>query len=352
MTVLANPFTQGPEAVAGKKDMYSLLRPLLFSLPPEAAHATALAALRVANRLRLLPSLASPSVTPVTVMGLKFPNRIGLAAGFDKNGVAIDACAALGFGFVEVGTVTPLPQIGNPKPRLFRLRRERVLINRMGFPNAGVAALCARLRNRSSSIACGVNIGKNAGTPLERAVDDYVRCLAAVHDLADYVAINISSPNTAQLRGLQQGGRLRELLNALLESRASMQSARRPVPLLVKLAADLSDEELREAARVARSCGIDGIVATNTTVQRTGLRSKHAAQAGGLSGPPLLQRAAHALQCIRAEVGANMCLIGVGGIQSAQDAQTLRAAGADLLQLYTGLVYRGPGLLRNASRID
>jgi dihydroorotate dehydrogenase len=326
--------------------MYRLLRPLLFSLPPEAAHAITLTALSTAARLRAVPSYAV-DCRPVSLFGLNFPNRLGVAAGLDKNGACIDGLGKLGFGFVEVGTVTPRPQPGNAKPRLFRLIEDRALINRMGFPNEGVQIVCERLRRRRFAGVCGVNIGKNADTPLEDAARDYVDCLTAVYDCADYVAINVSSPNTAGLRSLQSGDSLRGLLDAVVATRTLLERERgRHMPILVKLAADLSDADLIEATRAAVASGIDGIIATNTTLSRDGLRSNDAAQSGGLSGAPLLQRALHAVQCIRAEAGERLPIVGVGGIGSADDAIAMRSAGADLLQVYTGLIYRGPGLIR------
>jgi len=329
-------------------DLYRLARPLLFALPPEVAHALTLAGLSGAHRLGLLSNIpaAQPSA-PIVLMGLQFHNRLGVAAGLDKNGACIDSLGALGFGFVEVGTVTPQPQEGNARPRLFRLVSERALINRMGFPNRGVQALCVRLRARTYRGVCGVNIGKNASTPLDDAWHDYVDCLTAVYPYADYVAVNISSPNTAELRRLQHGELLRELLAKLLDARVDLaRSHDRHVPLLVKLTADLDETELASAARISMACGIDGLIATNTTVQRDGFQCVARMEEGGLSGALLLQRAVRAVQCLRAEVGAGFPLIGVGGIESADDAVAMRAAGADLVQVYTGLVYRGPALVR------
>ena len=278
-------------------------------------------------------------------MGLSIANRLGLAAGLDKNAVCIDALGALGFGFIEVGTVTPKPQAGNARPRLFRLIDDRALINRMGFPNDGLERIRTRLHRRRYSGICGVNIGKNALTPLEDAASDYVACLVGLYAVADYIAINISSPNTRDLRRLQQGAMLRSLLSKLLEVRAVLvRESGRHVPILIKLSADLEDDELIDAARISVACGVDGIIATNTTVRREGLVSL-IAEEGGLSGAPLLRRAIHAITCIRAETGSSYPIIGVGGIQSVTDAIAMRNAGADLLQVYTGFVYRGPNLI-------
>jgi dihydroorotate dehydrogenase len=326
--------------------MYSLIRPLLFALPPETAHAFTLGALRSLHRLGLLPKTAHRTA-PISLMGLQFANRVGLAAGLDKNGAYIDALGALGCGFIEVGTVTPHPQSGNSKPRLFRLLADRALINRMGFPNEGVHALCERLRLKQYAGICGVNIGKNAATPLTDAARDYVDCLRAVFPYADYVAVNLSSPNTTDLRRLQHGDQLRQLLDTLITTRSFLErESGRRVPILIKLTADLDAKDSLDAVRAAVTCGIDGVIATNTTVTRTGLKSVGDIPEGGLSGAPLLPRAVQALKCIRAEVGSSYPLIGVGGIQSAADAIALRNAGADLVQVYTGLVYRGPRLMR------
>jgi dihydroorotate dehydrogenase len=326
--------------------MYSLIRPLLFALPPEVAHAVTLTTLNVAARIGALPSYAAES-SPVSLFGLIFPNRVGIAAGLDKNGACIDGLGSLGVGFIEIGTVTPRPQVGNARPRLFRLIEDTALINRMGFPNEGVQIVCERLRRRKFAGVCGVNIGKNADTPLQDAARDYVDCLTAVYDCADYVAINVSSPNTAGLRSLQSGDSLRALLDAVVATRTLLERERgRHMPILVKLTADLSDADLIDATRAAIASGIDGIIATNTTVARNGLRSKHSIAEGGLSGAPLLPRALHAVQCIRAEAHSNYPIVGVGGIESAEDAVAMRMAGADLIQIYTGLVYRGPALVR------
>jgi dihydroorotate dehydrogenase len=330
-------------------DLYRYLRPLLFALPPEAAHAVTLAGLKLTHDFGLLPVVVKPASTPVSLMGLQFPNRLGLAAGLDKNAAYVDALGALGFGFIEVGTVTPKPQRGNPRPRLFRLAEDCALINRMGFPNDGIAKVCARLSKRhygrSTAGICGVNIGKNAVTPLPDAASDYVAGLIATYAFADYVAINISSPNTSELRRLQRGELLQSLLAALQEARLVLtREFGRHVPILVKLTADLDDTELSDATRVVVESGIDGIIATNTTVNRDGIKYR-GREEGGLSGAPLFSRALHAVQCIRTAAGATFPIIGVGGIDSVADAEAMRVAGADLIQVYTGLVYRGPTLV-------
>lgn len=328
-------------------DPYSLVRPILFALPPEAAHSVTLSMLRVAHRTGLLTAMRKvPIALPVTLMGLTFPNRLGIAAGLDKSATCIDALGALGFGFIEVGTVTPRPQVGNRRPRLFRLTEDCALINRMGFPNDGAVAIRSRLRRRKYAGVCGVNIGKNAERPLSEAASDYVSCLELLYADADYFAVNISSPNTFELRQLQQADRLRQLVDALLEARYRQQRlCERHVPILVKLASDLGSGDLALAARIVKEGGIDGLIASNTTLSRDDVLDSRRTEVGGLSGAPLLDRALSAARCIRAEVGGGYPIIGVGGIDSAGDAQAMRAAGADLLQIYSGLVYRGPALV-------
>jgi dihydroorotate dehydrogenase len=335
--------------------MYALARAALFALNAEAAHRLTLAGLRAAHRVGMLRLLGTvPPAPPVELMGLSFANRIGLAAGFDKNAACVDAMGALGFGFIEVGTLTPKGQPGNPKPRVFRLPKVRAVINRMGFPNDGVAAAIGHLRKRCYPGVCGVNIGKNAATPLEEATGDYVTALQAVYEYADYVAINISSPNTQGLRQLQQGEQLRPLLLALLATRAEL--AERigwRVPLVVKLSPDLSTDELADTAQVIRELSLDGVIATNTTLDRAAVAGlRHAQRPGGLSGEPLRARALAVVRQLRALLGPEMPLIGVGGISSAADAAAMLGAGADLIQIYTGLIYRGPGLVRELVAAD
>ena len=329
--------------------MYALARSLLFALDAERAHGLTLAGLRVGHRLGLLRiAAAAQPAQPLELMGLTFANRIGLAAGFDKNACCIDAMGALGFGFVEVGTLTPRGQAGNPRPRVFRLPKARAVINGMGFPNEGVAAAVVRLRRRLYTGVCGVNIGKNAATALEQATGDYVAALQAVYEYADYVTVNISSPNTQGLRLLQQGEQLRPLLQALLEVRAQLaQRVGWKVPLVVKLSPDLAPDDLAATAQVIRELSLDGVIATNTTLDRTGVAGlPHAGRPGGLSGAPLHSRSVAVVRELRALLGPDMPLIGVGGISSAADAAAMLAAGADLIQIYTGLIYRGPGLVR------
>ncbi len=332
--------------------IYGLAREALFALDAEHAHDLTIGAFARFPRLATAPFRGAVQNEPVELMGLKLRNRIGLAAGLDKNGECIEAWDRLGFGFVEVGTVTPRPQPGNPKPRLFRLPEHQALINRLGFNNKGVDHLVARVRASRFTTVLGINIGKNADTPVEAAADDYEACLRKVHRWAGYVTVNISSPNTKNLRDLQDAERLRGLLQRLARVRAELahQEGRR-APMLVKLAPDLEPAELRRIAAQARVSGVDGLIATNTTVQRPGLGgARHAGEAGGLSGAPLKPLALKALQVLRRELGRDFPLVGVGGILCGEDAAERRAAGADLVQIYTGFIYRGPELVGECSR--
>ncbi|HVW69508.1 MAG TPA: quinone-dependent dihydroorotate dehydrogenase [Steroidobacteraceae bacterium] len=330
--------------------IYQAARPALFLLPPEKAHALTLNAVRLLGTCA--PRRPAAASTPVHAFGLEFPNRIGLAAGFDKNGMAVDGWFALGFGHVEVGTVTPRPQPGNPLPRVFRLPAANAVINRMGFPNDGAERIVARLRARKSAGVLGVNIGKNATTPLERAIDDYVACLRTVYPVADYITVNVSSPNTAGLRSLQDAGHLVPLLTGVLEEARALEKIHsRHVPLLVKLSPDMAEAELRKTAAAAASVPVAGIIATNTTLSREAVTGQpHAQEAGGLSGRPLFAKSTAAIRILRETLGPSMPLIGVGGVSSGADAQALRRAGADLVQIYTGLIYRGPGLACEIAR--
>ena len=325
--------------------IYQLARPALFRLPPEKAHTFTLNAVRMLGRVKPRPRETEP---PIRAMGLTFGNRVGLAAGFDKNGVAVDGWFSLGFGHVEIGTVTPKPQAGNPLPRVFRLPEHQGVINRMGFPNDGAERVVARLRARRTSGVVGVNIGKNAVTPLDRAIDDSIFCLRAVFTVADYVTVNVSSPNTAGLRSLQDVDHLVPLLTGILEeSRVLERRHSRRVPLLVKLSPDLTEAELRKSATAAASVPVAGIIATNTTITRESV-SGHpvGSESGGLSGRPLFAKSCAAVRVLRETVGPSLPIIGVGGVASAADARQLRQAGADLIQLYTGMIYQGPRLVR------
>ena len=335
----------------------SFIRPLLFYLPPEAAHRWTMAALRVFSILPFGPAVVKffsgkvPHSEPLVVSGLAFPNPVGLAAGLDKDAEAVAALGALGFGFVEVGTLTPKPQPGNPQPRLFRLPKDRGLINRMGFNNHGVVAAAQRLKNRPAGLVVGGNIGKNKDTPNELAAQDYVLSLRALHPVVDFFTVNISSPNTPGLRALQSLEPLRELMREVLEERDRHQPRR---PVWVKLAPDLTNEELVDTAQLIVSAGADGIIATNTTLSRSGLGTDpvkvEQMGAGGLSGAPLRQRSTDVIRVLRGAVGPDFPLIAVGGVLSGQDAREKKEAGATLVQVYTGLIYEGPQLVHDCIR--
>jgi len=332
--------------------LYRLARTALFQLDPEAAHDLALKSLSALGPAASLLGAGAGGQESVSVMGLTFPNPVGLAAGLDKNGAYIDALAALGFGFIEVGTVTPRPQPGNPKPRMFRLEEHEALINRLGFNNEGVEKLLRNVERASFRGILGINIGKNLDTPIERAADDYVLGLDAVYDRASYVTVNISSPNTKNLRDLQSSEKLDELLGAIMTRRAQLAQrygARKPIAL--KVAPDLDDSQVEAIATLAVKHGIDALIATNTTVAREGVTGhRHALQAGGLSGRPLFPVATRILASFRDRLGGRLPLIGVGGILSGDDARDKIAAGASLVQVYTGFIYRGPDLIAQARR--
>ena len=329
--------------------MYFLARPFLFGLDAERAHALGLSALEAAYRSGMNPLLArKPQPLPTRVFGLQFPNPVGLAAGLDKNGAHVDALLALGFGFVEVGTVTPRPQAGNPKPRMFRLPEHQAIINRLGFNNDGVDALVANVsRARRKGGLLGINIGKNKDTPNESAANDYLLCLERVYPLADYVTVNISSPNTAGLRELQEEQALRQLLGALREAQEKLGARHgKRVPMLVKIAPDLSDDDIDAASRVLTDMQVDGVVATNTTISRLAVEENPLSrEPGGLSGEPLMHKSTAVLRMLRTRLPETIPLVGVGGIMGGPDAVQKTAAGAALVQIYTGLVYRGPKLV-------
>ena len=330
--------------------LYRLTRPLLFALDAERAHDAGFAALEIARRCGIAGILYGNRVpaSPRRIMGLDFPNPVGLAAGLDKNGAHVAALSQLGFGFVEIGTVTPRPQPGNPRPRLFRIPRAQALINRMGFNNVGVDALLQNLRGSPYRGVLGINIGKNFDTPIERAVDDYLYCLRKVYAHASYVAINVSSPNTQNLRSLQQASALEKLLAALAAERERLAREHgRRVPLAVKIAPDLQQGEFGDIAALLIAHGIDAAIATNTTVSRTGVENlPHGRESGGLSGAPLRKRSTDAIAALAAALGGRLPIIGVGGILRGEDAIEKIRAGADLVQVYTGLIYRGPELVR------
>ena len=335
---------------------YALTRPFLFGLDPEQAHDLTLGTLARIQHTPLVCGVAQARVNdPVTVAGLKFPNRIGLAAGLDKNGRCIDGLGAMGFGFIEVGTVTPKAQSGNPKPRMFRLPAAQALINRLGFNNDGLETFVANVQRanfRKRGGILGLNIGKNATTPIERAVDDYLLCLDGVYPHADYVTVNISSPNTQNLRALQSDAALDALLSAVQERKLQLaQRHGRSVPLFVKIAPDLDEAQVHLIAATLKKNAIDGVIATNTTVARDAVKHlPHGGEAGGLSGAPVFEASNRVIAQLRAALGAGFAIIGVGGVMSAADAQAKIAAGADLVQIYTGFIYQGPELVNQAAR--
>ena len=336
---------------------YALTRPFLFGLDPEAAHELTLDSIARFQNSPLQCLWAHSRVSdPVTVAGLKFPNRIGLAAGLDKNGRCIDGLGAMGFGFIEVGTVTPKGQPGNPKPRMFRLPEANALINRLGFNNEGLDSFLANVKRatsfRRAGGILGLNIGKNAVTPIENAVDDYLIGLAGVYPHADYVTVNISSPNTKNLRALQSDEALDALLSALQARKLQLAKEHgRTVPMFVKIAPDPDEAQVKVIAATLKNNGIDGVIATNTTIGRDAVKGlKHAEETGGLSGAPVFEASNTVIRQLRAELGSAYPIIGVGGVLSGADAKAKRQAGADLVQVYTGLIYRGPALASECAR--
>jgi dihydroorotate dehydrogenase len=332
---------------------YGLVRPFLFGLDPEQAHDLTLKALGSAHKAGLRFAYAGARVSdPFELWGLQFPNRVGLAAGLDKNGRHIDAFAGLGFGFVEVGTVTPKPQSGNPKPRMFRLPEARALINRMGFNNHGLDAFIANVKRSSRPVPIGLNIGKNAATPVENAASDYLIGLAGVYPHADYITVNISSPNTKNLRALQNDEALDALLGTLMAERDRLAaSADKQVPLLLKIAPDLDTSQIDVIAATLKRHKVDGVIATNTTISRDAVKGlPHGDEAGGLSGAPVFESSNAVIKQLRAKLGKKYPIIGVGGIMSAEDATAKIAAGADLVQIYSGLIYAGPPLVGLAAK--
>lgn len=335
---------------------YDFARPWLFCLDPERAHDLTLQLLSGTQHTAVARLYQQPRVQdPVTIAGLTFPNRVGLAAGLDKNASCIDGLGKLGFGFIEAGTVTPQPQAGNPKPRLFRLKKANALINRFGFNNEGVEAFVRHVqqsRYRETGGILGLNIGKNKDTPLERANDDYVSAFTAVYPYADYVAVNISSPNTQNLRDLQNDVALDALLEALTRARENLtREHTRQVPLFVKIAPDLDEAQIGLIAAALKRHGIDGVIATNTTISREMVSHLHNGnEAGGLSGAPLRNASTEVIRILRQNLGPDFPIIGVGGIMSAHDAMEKINAGANLVQLYTGLIYHGPALVLQVAK--
>lgn len=345
---------------------YALARPFLFSLDPETAHELTLHALAGVQGTPLQLAYCSARIDdPIELAGLKFPNRVGLAAGLDKNARCIDGLGAMGFGFVEVGTVTPLAQSGNPKPRMFRLPKAHALINRLGFNNEGLDAFMANVKrsglyrqrqadgtDKARPMLLGLNIGKNAATPIERATDDYLICLDGVYPYADYVTINISSPNTKNLRALQSDEALDNLLGALAQRREELSRKHgQRKPLFVKIAPDLDEAQVSVIAATLKRHDMDGVVATNTTLSRDAVQGMpHGEEAGGLSGAPVLAMSNRVISQLRSALGKSFPIIGVGGIMSAEDAVSKITAGADVVQIYTGLIYQGPNLVRDAAQ--
>ena len=324
---------------------YNLIRPLLFRLDAETAHRLTLPLLAQVARL---PLAAPPHCAPTRVMGLEFPNRLGLAAGLDKDGEAIDAWFAMGFGHVEIGTVTPQPQPGNPRPRLFRLPEARGVINRMGFNNHGIDALLTHVARARRPGILGINIGKNATTPIERATDDYLIGLAKAYAAADYITVNISSPNTKNLRDLQGGAVLDHLLARLKAEQTRLTDQHgKYTPIAVKIAPDLESDQITEMAGLFRNHRIDAVIATNTTLGRLGVEHlPHGNEAGGLSGAPVFAASTRVLAAFHTALAHEIPLIGAGGVLCGADAQAKQAAGASLVQIYSGLIYRGPALIQ------
>jgi dihydroorotate dehydrogenase len=337
------------------KLLYALARPLLFSLDPETAHNVTLPALRRAAAMGLTGFVKKPKPDPRTVMGITFPNPVGLAAGLDKDGAYIDGLAALGFGSIEIGTVTPRAQPGNPRPRMFRLPAAQGIINRMGFNNGGVDAFIANVQSsrfyQERQGVLGLNIGKNADTPIEKAADDYLACLRKVYPYASYVTVNISSPNTKNLRQLQGASELDALLSQLKEEQSRLADKYgHYVPLALKIAPDVDGDQIRNIGGALVRHGIDGVIATNTTLNRRDVEGmRHANQQGGLSGAPVFDLSNIVIRALKAEVGDAVPIIGVGGILSGRDARAKIDAGAKLVQLYSGLIYRGPALVRECA---
>jgi len=333
--------------------MYSILRPLLFSLNPETSHNLSLSLLDKAERLHLLGVLSvNVPENPVTIMGIKFPNPVGLAAGLDKNGDYFNALGSLGFGFIEIGTVTPKPQPGNVKPRLFRLPEAQAIINRMGFNNKGVDHLIERVKKRRYQGVLGINIGKNAATPVENALGDYVIGMQKVYAYADYITVNISSPNTQGLRSLQFGDSLKSLLSGLKEEQHRLQQSHgKYVPFAVKIAPDMNFEETSQVAEILLANKIDAVIATNTTLSREGVENlSFGNEAGGLSGQPVQQKSTLMIQNLKSILGDKMPIIGVGGINDAESAAQKMRAGASLVQIYTGFIYKGPAVIAEAAK--
>lgn len=335
--------------------LYSLARPFLFFMDAESAHDFTLPGLKRAHNMGLTRLLSKPQADPRTVMGITFPNPVGLAAGLDKDGRYIDGLAALGFGSIEIGTVTPRAQPGNPKPRMFRLPQANAIINRMGFNNGGVDAFVANVQAsrfyQDKQGVLGLNIGKNADTPIEKAADDYLHCLQKVYPYASYVTVNISSPNTKNLRQLQGASELDDLLSQLKDAQQRLADQhKRYVPLTLKIAPDIDSEQIKTIAESLTRHKIDGVIATNTTITRDAVKGlQHGEEAGGLSGEPVFELSNKVVRALKSELGDALPIIGVGGIFSGADAVAKMQAGASLVQVYSGLIYRGPALVRDCA---
>ena len=338
-----------------EKLLYALARPMLFAMDAESAHNLTLPALRRAARLGLTGAIRKPAPDQRTVMGISFPNPVGLAAGLDKDGAYIDGLAALGFGSIEIGTVTPRAQPGNPKPRMFRIPAKNAIINRMGFNNGGVDAFVANVQAsrfyQNKEGVLGLNIGKNADTPIERAADDYLICLEKVYQYASYVTVNISSPNTKNLRQLQDASELDTLLARLKQAQLRLADQHKKyVPLTLKIAPDIDADQITNIAAALLRHKIDGVIATNTTTSRRDVENeRHHEEAGGLSGQPVFQQSTIIVRALKRELGDAIPIIGVGGIMRGADAKAKIEAGASLVQLYSGLIYAGPALVRDCA---
>lgn len=331
----------------------SVIRKILFYFDPEKIHHFTFSMIKGLMKIPFVPAIfrgtfniEKPNLER-ELFGIKFKNPVGLAAGFDKNAVLFDEFSNFGFGFVEVGTVTPKPQPGNPKKRIFRLREDEALVNRMGFNNDGADAIVERLRKRKTDIIIGGNIGKNKVTPNENAIDDYLICFEKLFDVVDYFVVNVSSPNTPNLRALQDKEPLTDLLRTLQTENKKKES---PKPILLKIAPDLTDSQLMDIIDIVNTTKIAGVIATNTTISRDGLQSEHKGETGGLSGKPVRERSTEVIRFLAEKSGKSFPIIGVGGIHSAQDVKEKLAAGADLIQLYTGFIYEGPGLVKKINK--
>ncbi len=331
----------------------AVIRRILFQFDPEKVHHITFSAIKTLMKIPLVPSVTkslfkvSDTKLEKEIFGLKFKNQVGLAAGFDKNAVLFDEFSNFGFGFVEVGTVTPKAQPGNPKKRIFRLKDDEAVINRMGFNNDGVDAVVERLKKRKTDIIIGGNIGKNKVTPNENAIDDYMICFEKLFDVVDYFVVNVSSPNTPNLRALQDKEPLTNLLQTLQDKNNTKEH---PKPILLKIAPDLTDSQLIDIIDIVNTTKIAGVIATNTTISREGLSSEHKGETGGLSGKPLKNRSTEVIRFLAEKSGKSFPIIGVGGIHSEEDAHEKLQAGADLIQLYTGFIYEGPGLVKRINK--